>query len=514
MTGPDTEPVDTLPVLEVRGVSKTYGATHALTDVNMTLMRGEIHGLAGENGAGKSTLIKVMSGAISQDTGDVFVDGQPTRFHGPRDAIQSGVSVVHQELSVINHLSVAENLLLGQLPRKYGLLRRRELRRRAEELLIPVGMPDLDVSILVGELSLGQKQLVEIARALRGKPRVLLLDEPSAILGPDDLERLFPTLIRLTDDGVCILYISHRLGEIFDLTQRVTILRDGRLTGTFETQGLNEESLIQHMTGRKLIAPPKKKETISREFPVLQADKVWAGRRVKGVSLELYAGEVVCLTGLVGAGRTELARAIIGADATTKGRIVVEGTERKVANPRVARRLGIGYLPENRKEAGLLLNRSILENLGLASLGSRARFGVVDKRRDARAADQLVELIDIRCRSLDRSVSELSGGNQQKVLIGRWIAAHPKLLIMDEPTRGVDVGGKSEIYKVIRDLADSGMALLVISSEIEEVLMISDRVIVMREGCLSGTFAAPAITEGNIMQAAFHSTGRVGDNDE
>jgi len=504
--------VEPTPVLEVRGISKTYGATHALTDVNITLMSGEIHGLAGENGAGKSTLIKVMSGAIFPDNGDVLVDGQRLRFHGPRDAIYAGVRVVHQELSVINHLSIAENLLLGDLPRKYGLLRQRELRDHAEKLLEPVGMSDFDVRLLVGQLSLGQKQLVEIARALRGKPRVLLLDEPSAILGADDLGRLFATLRGLVTDGVCILYISHRLGEIFDLTQRVTILRDGRHIDTVETRALDEETLIQHMTGRQLTAPGKKHIATSTGIPVLQADDIWSGHRVKGVSIQVYAGEVVCLTGLVGSGRTELARAIIGADGQSKGSILINGTKRRVRNPRVGRRLGIGYLPENRKEAGLLLNRSILENLGLASLRFRSRFGVIDKRRDVRAGANLVKLVDIRCRSVDRLVSELSGGNQQKVLIARWLAAHPQLLILDEPTRGVDVGGKGEIYRVIRDLADSGVAVLVISSEIEEVLMISDRVLVMREGRLSGAFTGSEITEDSVMQAVLRNRTPVEDS--
>lgn len=510
MTNDSTVERDSGPVLEIRNVSKSYGPTHALADVTIQLVGGEIHGLAGENGAGKSTLIKVMSGAVAPDAGTIVIDGQPMKFHGPRDAINAGVRVVHQELSILNHLSVAENLLMGDLPRRHGLVRRKELHRHARRLLEPVGLSDLDVHRSAGELSLAQQQLVEIARALRGNPRVLLLDEPSAILGGEDLDRLFPTLLALSSSGVAILYISHRLGELFDLTQRVTTLRDGRLVRTAETADLDTDSLIELMTGRTLVPPERTSESLPRGNPVIAVDNVWAGKRVRGVSLALHAGEIVCMTGLVGAGRTEFARAVIGADPLSKGDFLMHGERCRMTSPRIARRLGIGYLSENRKEAGLLLERSILENLSLTSLSGTSRFGVVSKRRERQAGLDLVKAVDIRCRSVDSPILELSGGNQQKVLIARWIAAAPAVLILDEPTRGVDVAAKSELYSVIRTLADSGVAVLVISSEIEEVLMISDRVLVMREGVLSGEFVSDGITEENIARASFAISGENG----
>jgi ABC-type sugar transport system ATPase subunit len=498
------------PWLEARLIGKSYGATDALRDVSLKLHRGQVHALAGENGAGKSTLVKILSGATAPDRGEVIVDGRPVKFRHPREAINCGVRVVHQELSVIRHLTVAENLFVGQLPRRLGCVSRSSLKTSARRLLDSIGLGDVDPGALVDDLSLGQQQLVEIARAVRDEPRVLLLDEPSAILGPDDLARLFTTIRRLTSTGVAVLYISHRMPEIFDLSRHVTVLRDGQLIGTFDTSALDEESLIQHMTGRALQAPTKAQVEPSDEPAALDARGISRGR-VKDVSIQLHAGQICCLTGLVGSGRTELARAIVGADRLERGEVRLRGKPCAIKSPRRARALGVGYLPEDRKDAGLLLNRSILENLGLASLKSRSLFGVLNPRRDRSSAADLARLIDLRYRSLDQPVGQLSGGNQQKVLIARWLAVKPRVLILDEPTRGVDVGGKSEIYKVIRQLADSAVAVLVISSEIEEVLMIADRVIVMRDGRVASELNGRDISEDDIMRAALRDNVMAGE---
>lgn len=495
------------PILEARGISKAYGAAHALDGVDLALRSGEIHGLAGENGAGKSTLVRIFGGAANPDRGALLVDGTATRFRSPRDAGANGISVVHQELSAIPHLSVAENILVGRLPHRAGLVRQSAVRARSERLLASLGA-QIEPDALVGDLSLGQQQLVEIARALRAQPRVLLLDEPSAILGTDDLRVLFDTVRRLAASGVCVLYISHRLGELFALTDRVTILRDGRLIKTLPTSELDEESLIRHMTGRQLVAPGRRRrgEDHPGQPPALRVQGVHVDKRVFDVSLTVRRGEIVCLSGLVGSGRTELARAIVGADRSALGQTWVDGRRVVVRQPRSARNQGIGYLPEDRKGNGLLLDRSIRENVGLASLHARSRIGVIRSKRDRSQTDELIHRVGVRCESQDQQVGQLSGGNQQKVLIARWLAADPNVLILDEPTRGVDVGGKSEIYAVIRELADRGVALLVISSEIEEVLLIADRVLVMREGRLAGEFEGEAINEDNIMRAALLAT--------
>ncbi|MBC6460259.1 sugar ABC transporter ATP-binding protein, partial [Actinomadura sp. HBU206391] len=482
------------------GITKRYPGVVALSDVSLPVRAGEVHALVGENGAGKSTLMKILGGAEAPNGGHVRVDGTEVRFRSPADAIDRGISVVHQELVGAPSLSVTENTLMGRLPRTaVGRIRWREAHAQARDVLDRLGVA-VDERAKMSRLSLGQQQLVEIARALVRDARVLVLDEPSAILGHRDLDVLYDVVRSLRDRGVGVVYISHRLKEVLSLSDRVTVLKDGRFQGTVETAELDEDRLVTMMTGRQLTVPERPRIQATRD-PVLLAQGMSCAPWSTPVDLELREGEIVGLAGLVGSGRTELARAVIGADPAT-GRVSVGGRVLRHRSPRAARRAGVAYLPEDRKDQGLLLDRSIQENVGLASLSLRSRLGVISRRRDRDQVRELTVKVRLKSAGVHQPASSLSGGNQQKVMLARWLAAAPKVLILDEPTRGIDVGGKSEIYRLMRELADGGRSILMISSEIEEILAMSDRVLVMRQGRIVAEFTGDDINEDDISRAA------------
>lgn len=486
-------------LVQLTGIEKRYPGVRALQGVDFDLRAGEIHALAGENGAGKSTLMKVLGGVILPDEGEVRIRGELTRLSGPRDALKMGISLVHQELVTTPMLSVTENILLGRLPSKLGRVDWSGAHKHARELLDRLGLR-ISERTQMARLSLGQQQLVEIARALSRESAVLVLDEPSAILGQTELETLYRVVRNLRDEGVGIVYISHRLSEVLALTDRVTVLKDGQLQKTVASADLDQEQLVTLMTGRDLTIPPK--TSPAEDAPILlSVEDLHVRGAAEPVSFTVRAGEVLGVAGLVGSGRTEVARAIIGADPA-RGLVSVRGKQMRRRTPRSTRRKGVAYLPEDRKDQGLLLNRSIHENIGLASLGRRSRWGILRRKWDESDVERHATAVGMKAPNLRAKAGTLSGGNQQKVMLARWLAAEPSVLILDEPTRGIDVGSKSEIYQLIHQVAESGRAVVLISSELEEILSMSNRVLVMRDRRIAAELATGEISEQAVTRAA------------
>jgi ABC-type sugar transport system ATPase subunit len=490
-------------VLTLEGISKSFPGVRALAGVNLEVGLGEIHGLLGENGAGKSTLIKIIAGALAPDEGDMIFAGAPARWSSPREAKLAGVHVVYQEFALFPQLSVAENVFLGSERRnRFGLIDHARTRREAGALLARLGV-SLDVSATVASLSVADQQMVEIARAMTRNVRLLILDEPTAVIAGREVALLFERLRRLREDGVSVLFISHRLDEVFALCDRVTVLKDGRLVGTHETGDVTRSRLISMMVGRDLgdLFPPRREVARMRE-PVLRTERVAIGDRVQDISIELYAGEIVALAGMVGAGRTELALGLFGAMPLAKGAIHIDGARFTSMSPAKAIRLGMGLVTEDRKSQGLALLLDVAANITGPALAEVTRRGLVDRELEAAIAAREIKRYRIGCRGPATAVATMSGGNQQKVIVARWARICRTVLILDEPTRGIDVGAKAEIYRIMRELAAAGVAILMITSELTEVIGMADRVIVMREGRITGEMPGSAATEEAIMHLA------------
>jgi ABC-type sugar transport system ATPase subunit len=499
--------------VSLRGVAKAYGPIQALADVDLDLRLGEVHCLAGENGAGKSTLIKILTGAIRRDTGEYTVDGASLANPTPADARAAGVGVVYQELSLFPDMSVEENLLMGRLPARRGVTRPRELRQQAREMLARVDLEDLDPSTPVSQLSLAVRQLVEIAKVLGQNPRVLIFDEPTTALSETETAALLGRIKQLRDDGHAIMYVSHHLEEMFAIGDRVTILRDGKFVKSAPMREFDHDSLIATMVGRKIESLyPAGNRTIGQPRLVVK------GLRRPGVDgtvdFTVRAGEILGIAGLLGSGRSELLQAVFGADRISGGTVEVDGQRVRPGSPRNAVRAGLGLLTEDRKALGLLLDLSIRENASIANLPQLSRFFTVDKRRENAIVDKYLGGLRLRAASWEQPASSLSGGNQQKVLLARWLATNAKVLFFDEPTKGVDVGAKSEIYQVIGDLAAEGLGVVVVSSYLPEVLGLADRVLVMRHGLVAGELTAADATEEQVLHLASPGatpTSRIGD---
>lgn len=480
------------PLLVLRNICKTFPGVRALRKVELTAYAGEVHALMGENGAGKSTLMKILSGAYTADPGgECHIDGQRVEIDGPQSARDLGVAVIYQELSLAPNLSVAENIYLGRALQRRGLVARGEMARACEPTLARLGA-DFSPVTCVASLSIAQRQLVEIARAVHFEARILVMDEPTTPLSTHETDRLFALIRQLRGEGMAILYISHRMAEIDELADRVTVLRDGCFVGTLEREHLSQAALVKMMVGRDLSGFYTKTHGLSRQGEVmLSVRDVADGRRVKGCSFDLRAGEVLGLAGLVGAGRTELARLVFGADARTRGEVRIAGpaglATLPAGGPRQAIDAGIAYLTEDRKLQGLFLDQSVNENINLI-VAARDALGLGRLNRPAarRRTSEAIDTLGIRVAHAQVNVGALSGGNQQKVMLSRLLEIQPRVLILDEPTRGVDIGAKSEIYRLINALAESGVAILMISSELPEVVGLCDRVLVMREGALAG----------------------------
>jgi ABC-type sugar transport system ATPase subunit len=491
------------PIIEARDIVKRFGGAVAVDGVSIEVAPGEIHGLVGENGAGKSTLMRVLAGVLAPNEGSVWVDGQQLDPGNTRDALEAGVSLVHQELSLVPEMTVAENILLGSTPTRAGFIDGRRQRRIAAEALEEIGVT-VDLDEPISRLSVALRQFVEIARAIARKPRVLILDEPTATLTPAETEYLLDMLKRLAASGLAIVYISHRIPEIFAICDRVTVLRDGSLVASEVIDDLTPESVVQHMVGRDLQLDLESR----RQDPVI-GDTVLAARGlrapgVNGVDLEVRAGEIVGLGGLVGAGRTELVRAMIGADPRTSGEttITLAGATRRIFSYRGAVAAGVAYIPEERRSDGLALTMTVVDNITLPNRSTLSRFFILQRRRITEFATGLATAVNLRPPEIQREVGQYSGGNQQKVVLAKWLGRRPDVIVLDEPTRGVDVGAKVEIHRLIRELADDGAAVLVVSSDLPELLELSDTIHVVRDGRIVGVLPGVEADETAVMALA------------
>ncbi|HEY0523076.1 MAG TPA: sugar ABC transporter ATP-binding protein [Stellaceae bacterium] len=498
------------PTLEMRNVSKTFPGVKALNGVQLKAWGGEVLALMGENGAGKSTLMKILSGAYQPDPGAEFlIDGQRVAIADPIAAKRHGIAIIYQELALAPNLSVAENIYLGDEIHHRGLIDRKAMYQHCRPVLERLGAP-FGPETLVSTLSIAEQQLVEIARALHAKSKILVLDEPTTALSSRETERLFALVRQLRADGIALIYISHRMAEIYELSDRVSVLRDGTYVGTLEREEISADALVKMMVGRDLSTFYKKEHDPNavRGPVVLEVRGITdGGRRVKKpCTFQLHQGEVLGIAGLVGSGRTELARLIFGADPKAGGEILLDGHPVNIADPRHALDVGIAYLTEDRKALGLFLDMTCGDNINIGVIHRDARMGgILNLAAAWRRAESAFSAMRVRAASPRVTVGSLSGGNQQKVLLSRWLEIGPKVLILDEPTRGVDIGAKSEIYRIIDELAVRGIGIIVISSELPEIIGICDRVLVMREGCIQGEVGGAngiAITQENIMTYA------------
>ena len=493
--------MEQVPLLEMKGITKRFPGVLALNAVDFTVMPGEVHALVGENGAGKSTLMKILGGACTADSGEIWLNGKRHFLHTPKDAIDHGINVVHQELILAPHLSAAENILLGRYPLRNSLMVDwNKLRQTAQEVVDGLGVT-INVSKPIRSLTIAQQQIIEIARALQRKSFILVLDEPSAVLGKRDIEMLYSVIRRLKSQGISVVYISHRLEEIFLISDRVTVLKDGSLVGTRQTSELDSSQLLQMMIGRQ----------IENMFNWVDRKLGEVALRIEGfsrkgvfenISFEVRNGEILGIAGLVGSGRTEVVRAIAGADRPDHGLLYINKNPVRIRSPRQALTYGIGLLPEDRKTQGLFLNRSLGENISISSLKDYLEFIYLNLAKERKAIFQYIKALDIRATGPNQLAANLSGGNKQKAIIARWLGAKSKILIFDEPTRGIDVGAKMEIYHLMDKLASAGVAIIMVSSEILEVLGMSDTILVMWRGKSAGYFSRADATEEKVLEAA------------
>ena len=489
------------PALEMRGIGKRFPGVLALENVDLVLEPGKVHAVMGENGAGKSTLIKIMAGVYQKDAGSIRIGGMETDFRTPRDALRQGIKVVFQEIALISEFTVAENIFLEEYPTNgAGSIRWSAIRRDAEALFKRIGF-DVDPGAKVGNLPVSQQQMVEIARALAHEARIVVMDEPTSSLTPTEVALLFTVIRRLTELGIAVLYVTHKLDEVFEIADTVTVLRDGRHISTKPIAAHDHDSLIQDMIGRRIENLFPRARTNSAGAAILAVEGL-STDKLKDISFEARAGEVLGFFGLMGAGRTELAKAIVGFDPIRTGRITVGGDSLSPHNTKTGVRLGIGLLTEDRKSEGLMLELPVVQNTSLAALGGFTRSGFLDEGRERSAVQEFVDRFRIKTPSLGQPIKNLSGGNQQKVLLARWLMRGLKVIVVDEPTRGIDVGAKSEIFALIDRLAGEGLAVVMMTSEMTELLGLSDRIAVMAAGRITAVMDKTEATQEAILNAA------------
>ncbi|MGO9307990.1 MAG: sugar ABC transporter ATP-binding protein [Spirochaetia bacterium] len=493
--------------LRMEAINKRFGGTIALRNVSVSAALGEVHALVGENGAGKSTLMNILSGAVAPDSGKIEISGKTVVLASPHEANQVGIRAVHQEFSLVRHLTIAENILMGKMPTRGSLwVDWASTFRSAHSILENLGFPHPDVRTRISSLSVSHQQIVEIAKALAEKPRILILDEPSAVLSKDELGLLFALIKRLASEGTLVIYISHRLEEVFEIADRITVLRDGEVVATVRREKVDQNTLIRMMVGRSV-------EEIYPTRAAGAADEIMSVRGLgrtgefRDVTFSLRRGEVVGVFGLVGSGRTAVARSLFGAEPATAGCVLLEGREVHLRSPQDAVKAGISFVTEDRKRDGLIMSCTMRDNISLATLHSMSFGPFLDRRRQDRMVQAKVNELAIRPSDIGQKARTLSGGNQQKVVIAKWLLSRTKVLLLDEPTRGVDIGAKVEIYHIINRLVEAGIGVLLISSEMSEVLGMSDRIMVMREGRLVGNFTKAEASEERLLQHAAGLTG-------
>ena len=495
------------PLFRMEGISKRYGGVRAMENADLAVDAGRVHAILGENGAGKSTLIKIMSGVVTPDEGQMYLNGNPVSFADPGAANAAGIVCIFQELSLIPELSVADNIIAANPPTRFGLINRAEQRRLAEAALAHAGAEDIHPLALVKDLPLSRRQLVEIAKALARKPRLLILDEATSALTAADVAKVFEVLKRLRDEGLGLLFISHRMHEIAELADVSTVFRNGRKVATFDAGTRSDSEVIEMMIGREYsnVFPPKPPQAPSAE-PILEVRGLSWTDRLNNISFKLRPGEILGLGGLDGQGQRELLLALFGVLRGTSGDILVDNKVRRLTGPRAAKSpdIGMALIPEDRKTEGLMLPMSVLENLSLANLSSISRAGVIDRAAERLTADKMIKLLAIKTASTDIPVGSLSGGNQQKVVIAKWLMGEPRIILLNDPTRGIDVGTKQEIYVLLRQLADAGAAIVLYSTDYDELIGCCDRVLVMYDGAIKSELAGVEITERALIGSALN----------
>ncbi|MBA2272933.1 MAG: sugar ABC transporter ATP-binding protein [Actinobacteria bacterium] len=491
-----------IPLVRAEGIVKSFPGVKALSGVAFECRARRVHAIVGENGAGKSTLAKIIAGFYQPDEGRMVARGREVTFGSPRDALTAGIAMVYQEFTLLPHLSVTDNIWLGHEPARRGVLNDANMKEQARDLLMELGMADPPLSTPARRLSVAEQQIVEIAKALAHDPSLLLMDEPSAVLGGGELDHLYDVITRLVDHGVGIVYVSHRLAEIEALADDVTVMRDGCVMWAGPAERTNRSDMVHHMVGRSLDETFPHRKTEVGDTVLEVKSLLLPGTEPEGISFHVKAGEILGVAGMVGSGRSRLARALVGVESTTGGSIKINGNQVPKSGPRAAARNGLVFLPEDRKQLGLVLDFTLAENISLPHLGRVSKAGVISRSLEDRLATDAIEELSIRTSGPQQAAQQLSGGNQQKVVLGKWLAAEPSVFVLDEPLRGVDVGAKAEIYRLIRDLADRGTAIMLISSELPEILGLSDRIIVMRDGLVAGEVASRDASEETILSLA------------
>lgn len=498
--------------LQLRGITKRFYSTEVLHQVDVDFHRGEIHVLIGENGAGKSTLMKIVAGIYQPDEGTIVLDGKEVHFQKPLDAIGHQISMIHQELMPVPYLTVAENIFLGREPlNRFGLLDKKTLVKKTKELLEMMEI-DIDPNVEMRELSVAQVQLVEIAKAVSFNSKILIMDEPTSAISDKEIEKLYKLIFKLKADGIAIIFISHKLDEIFKVADKITVLRDGEMVGTKLASELDKDTLISMMIGRDLVNVYEK-QIVERGEPILEVRNLTKKGQFENISFTLHRSEILGIAGLMGAGRTELVETIFGLRKADSGQILINGKEVSIKTPSDAQQYGIALIPEERKVSGLDLKDTTGFNISLCDLKEFTRYGVMNHRLENKRVDEMIREMNVKVESRKTPVVSLSGGNQQKVVIAKWMMVNPDILIMDEPTRGIDIGAKSEIYKLITELVKQGKAVIMVSSELPEVIGMSDRVLVLSSGKMTGELTGEEINQQDIMRCAtgqatmFHKGG-------